>query len=251
MKIFFLHNPKAGGMSLRTLLSTPFSKDSIAPVFDNSPYDHRNKINYESHINGFKFYAGHFGFDVYKSLSRKHQLITNFRDPIHRIKSLYRYWREFDLSSINKESAGPVTLAKDLTFSNFIRHPDQDLRLYIDNFHFRQLLSSGWEPSNSNIFSRSIVRHRISRMPWIFICEMPELSLILLGNLFPDYAGVSIKRENMSRSENFSITPEDARFIASKNTLDYEIYSYALALQIKRASRLCCITSDSHKFLIT
>lgn len=111
-RIFFLHNPKAGGSSLRSVLSALSPGGFPAPVFGNAPNDHRDGKANVSQFRGFDIYAGHYGYDVYRELADGHLLFTNFRDPVQRIHSMYRYWRNnVALESISALHPGDIEVS--------------------------------------------------------------------------------------------------------------------------------------------
>ncbi|HBF32852.1 hypothetical protein [Rhizobium sp.] len=238
IKIFFLHNPKAAGTALTNVLSGTFPVESIAPQFSNSPYDYRISRGRYSQNSGYDFYAGHYGFDAFRQLQDGHVLVTNFRDPIQRIRSLYRYWSKVGLDGVAPEAAIPVRLAKELSFSDFIRSENKDLRLNIDNFHFRQLLAEGWKECSQSFSARASVFHRIYRMKWFFVSEMGQISLALLKSSFPQYRDAVLGRENVTDAPQFEVSAADAQYIAQRNVLDYDIYAWATALQTRRAAKL-------------
>lgn len=240
--IFFLHNPKAGGTALRHVLQDLSRARTTAPAFDNAPGDHRTNGSQIEQHRGHDLYLGHYGYDAYLNLRDRHLLSTNFRDPVGRVYSIYRYWR----NNISRESlaglAGPdarvVELAHDLTFSEFIRSGNDDLMLYISNFHFRQLWRSGWEPAEVDLHTRSIVKRRIRQMFWFYISEQQVASTLLLQTLFPEAGHIVIPRENESHGVAESVLPQDAAYLTELNELDYEIYHYALKLQAKRLAKI-------------
>lgn len=237
--VFFIHNPKAGGSSLRALLASPFPAETIAPVFLNSPYDNEKLSNHAAELKGFRFYAGHYGYDAYTTLADGHVLITNFRDPVRRIESIYRYWKHnVDLGTLREDEVEPVALAQSLPFTKFIRHPLPALRLYLENFHFRQLLGSGWETCSCTRMHRLIVKWRVARMKWFFIQEMSEVSLALLQRTFATYRNATLPVINVSGGPRADISGDDAAYLASINQLDYEIYAQAQGLQARRAAAL-------------
>jgi hypothetical protein len=241
--LFFIHNPKAAGSALRSLLSTPFNASEIAPVFSNSPYDVASDQWLRDNLSGFRFYAGHYGFRAYQALASDHALVTNFRDPARRIASLYRYWRnDVELNDLKPEERIPVKLAKDLAFGDFIRHPESNLRLYIENFHFRQLMGCGWTVRHSLVLYWLTVRCRIARMPWFFIQEEPTESLILLQAQFPNYANLVLPLINTSGGREGYISDEDRAYLAKINRFDYGIYRFARRLHSRRFVRQSRLT---------
>lgn len=239
IKFFFLHNPKAGGSSVRTALARGAS---IAPTFANAPNDYRQNGHRLDDHSGYDFYAGHYGHDVFARLGRDHVLVTNFRDPVQRIQSLYRFWRHNvpsgTLGDLHPRDAEVVALAKTVSFPEFIRSGNDDLRLYISNFHFRQLLGCGWT-WNANGWSELLqVKWRIRRMAWFFIAETAEASCLLLRDLSPELATITIPRENRGSGEPADISIADAEHLVDLNRLDYAIYSYAVGIQADRLKKL-------------
>ena len=215
-----------------------FTDDAVAPVFSNAPNDYRATKDSIRRYRGYSFYAGHYGHNAFKCLGDGHHLVTNFRDPVERIVSLYRYWRNnvsaSQLESTDPRDAAIVLLSHKLQFSDFIRLPNEDLRLYISNFHFRQLLFSPWETPTIQIWHASKVKRRISRMPWFYIAEMPSASVALLRREFPELSSGDLPKDNISIGEPVQLRLEDAQYLVRLNRLDYLIYQHALREQIAR-----------------
>ena len=232
-RIFFLHNPKAGGSSLREVLRT-ISGGTIAPVFDNGPNIHQVERSGYGKFANYDYYAGHYGFDEYQRLALRHLLVTNFRDPVARVYSIYRYWRHNisleGLVGSHPDDIAIVALAHTLSFSEFIRA--RETQLYISNFHFRQLYSSGWEWSTINWRAKWTVKRRIARMPWFYIAETQQASAQLMERCFR--IPIQIPRENQSLGTPDPISPDDIEHLTRLNTLDYDIYAFALGLQETR-----------------
>lgn len=237
-RVFFLHNPKAGGSSLRLAFGSLYSSDVIAPIFNNAPNEHRaSKITVENH-GGFQLYFGHYGYDVFDTLANGHHLLTNFRDPIERIISLYRYWRNNvsveDLAGTHPNDAAIVLLSQQEDFGTFIRSSNQDLLLYISNFHFRQLYWSPWEKLRPKPWHVAIVKQRISKMRWFYVSERPRISEFLLHKTFPDLSSVEVPMENVSKGSTINVTSSDIEHLIRLNRIDYALYRHALKEQDAR-----------------
>lgn len=190
---------------------------------------------------GFDVYFGHCGYEIYENVRDGHSLVTNFRDPIQRIYSIYRYWR-FNVSlsavrGLHAADAEVVRLAHALPFDEFIRSDNRDVKLYISDFHFRQLYQSGWVTGKSSRWARWIVKRRIQMMPWFYIAETPQASVSLLRNLFPNEPELRIPNENQSLGAVDPVSEADAKHLIGMNLLDYDIYGYALKLQAKRLAK--------------
>ncbi len=251
--IFFLHNPKAGGTSISNLLRSLNVTADIAPDFSNAPNNHRVNLNSVPKFSGYRLYIGHYGYENYKRFGRGHDLITNFRHPVSRIHSLYRYWRHNvrleNLIAIDPTDARVVALAHQLNFSDFIRHPNPDLRLYLDNAHFRQLYRCNWTPETATADKLAIVKRRIDAMPWIFISEAAEISSHLFQIFLPELAVTEIPHHNTSAVAPDTVSFEDEAYIEQINDADLKIYSHALQLQqsraISHAGRVCQTSTKS------
>ena len=241
-KIFFLHNPKAGGASIRLLLHRASKGGTMAPLFMNAPEDYRSNRTALTNLRGYDLYFGHYGYEVFQVVNDGHALVTNFRDPVRRIYSLYRYWRHNVLDTVlhqlMDQDAFVVRLAKQKSFSEFIRVNDGNLLCYISNFHFRQIHRTGWlnYPCTKN--AELMVRRRIRTMPWFYISETPEASMSLFRLAFPDVEDIDIPFQNASLGDQKAIDAKDVDHLISLNQLDYGIYGYAISVQSARLAKI-------------
>lgn len=241
-KFFFLHNPKAGGVSIRSMLRSVSEGGTVAPQFMNAPEDYRSNREKINTLRGYDLYFGHYGYEVYQIVNEGHTLVTNFRDPAWRIHSMYRYWRhnvlETDLDQLIDKDAYVVRLAKEISFSEFIRTNDEDLLCYISNFHFRQIYMSGWLHHHYTNTSESMVYRRIKDMPWFFIAETPEASMSLFRLAFPVVRNIDMPIENVSLGNRDAISQKDIEYLMSLNRFDYAIHAYAMRIQSERLAKM-------------
>lgn len=237
-RIFFLHNPKAGGSSLRSLLSGLCRDGRQCPVFGNSPNEYKRCRPGIGGFAGFDFYAGHWGYEVYDALRDHHRLLTNFRDPIKRIYSLYRYWRNNvkleDISGLDVRDFEAVRAAHEFNFSEFIRSEREEVQLYISNFHARQLHSDGWSFCDLDHDCLAELKSRINKMDWFYIAESPDSSMFLFRMAFPQGAHLKIGEENQSAGISEIIPESDIDHLIRLNFWDYEIYAHAWRVQAER-----------------
>lgn len=237
MRFFLLHNPKAGGSSLRAFLARASPDARVAPVFGNAPHDYRALDGRFAAFAGFDSYAGHYGYEVYQALADGHALITNFRDPVGRIHSLYRYWRNSvepaALTGLDARDAAIVRSASELSFADFIRQDCAEAAIYTSNFHTRQLYRDGWSLEGIDSLGLETVKRRISAMPWFYIAESPEVSLYLFGKVFGEPAG-GMPRENVSAGPADALAAADVAYVIAHNRLDYAIYAHAWHEQVSR-----------------
>lgn len=237
-KIFCLHNPKAGGSSLRQTLAHLYKDDEIAPVFFNAPMDYLTQKETVANYRGSQLYWGHYGYDTFETLSDGHLLITNFRDPITRIISLYNFWRNNvrleTITDLHPIDINCVKQAHDLSFSEFIRTSDVYTKLYFNNTHFRQLYNSPWLDDAGPWHAHLLVKERIRRLHWFYVAELPEMSMRFFQKMFPEAAIDSWPRANKSVATVAQISSEDREHLIDLNRLDYMIYSYAIEALIER-----------------
>jgi len=225
----------------------------IAPFLDQGPNQYRVNSEAPHSLRGFDLYFGHCGYETYQDLRDGHLAVTNFRDPVQRVHSIYRYWKyNVPLETLGYLHPGDfevVRLAHDLSFSEFIRAENEDLKLYMSNFHFRQIYRSGWVDCGTACSATSTVKRRIRDMPWFYIAETPEASASLLRNLFPDFA-LRIPIENRSNGNAQPFIAADVEHLIRLNLLDYEIYAYALKLQSARLTDTFCARKMARRSLV-
>lgn len=225
--LFFFHLPKAGGTSLRSALRGLFKPEECSPIIENDTIDYiRNGGNYYF-ARGYLFYAGHVGADVYRAVQDRHLVITNFRHPVTRIGSLYRYFRTVPIGE--RELGHPryfaVRFARERSFEEFVLTDDTRVRVYTENQHARQLTGSPWRLVPDIDMAAAVAM--IDRMPCFYICEEPDRSLAWFGESFGIAA---IARENVTSSATTrDQLPDMADAILAINQRDMALYEYAVA----------------------
>lgn len=237
-KVFFLHNPKAGGSTIRKLISDASSTKTICPTFSNSPNSDDYLDDNLDYYSNFDLFFGHWGYNFIEKIGSNNIIISNFRRPVNRIYSIYRYWKNNinlnDLNNLNEKDYACVEFAKKYSFSDFIRLDSKDLNLYINNFHCRQLYYDGWKYFDLNEIIINVIKDRIKKMHWFYITENPTSSIFLFRKSFPQFQHVLFGQENVSIGQYEKILDEDVNYLMSLNYWDYQIYSYAWHLQSER-----------------
>jgi hypothetical protein len=226
-KLFFFHLPKAGGTSIISALKQNRAA-TIAPLIENNALDHSTlDKNYES-FKGYDVYAGHYGRDVFEAVNDGHAAVTNFRHPVARISSLYRYFRyavPLEPHQLEAPHHKAVRLAKTASFEDFTASTDEDVRKYTSDFHFRQLCCSPWESECGD--TTASAKDFIHLMPCVFICEYPAQSSALFRNILgvPD-----IDRLNTGGNDTSDdpVTRNAVENILSMNKKDLDIYDFAI-----------------------
>lgn len=94
-RILFLHQPKTGGISLRTTIAAQYPKENTLEIRPNprikTPEDLKNEL--PGDLSEIHFIHGHTIWGIHNFVPSPFIYITMLRDPIERIISLYYYVR--------------------------------------------------------------------------------------------------------------------------------------------------------------
>jgi hypothetical protein len=81
---------------------------------------------------GYRYYGGHYGYDIFRVVSDGHDAITNFREPAARLLSLYNYYR-LDVTLPDDPSQldyyYPVVFAQQVDFHCFVSTNDPRIEI--------------------------------------------------------------------------------------------------------------------------
>lgn len=228
--VFFFHNPKAGGTSISQWLGSLYDTEERAPIIVNDGDRHRALAGQYDHYRGYRFYAGHYGRDIFESVGSGHKPITNFRDPVRRLISLYNYFRIVVPATdevLTQPRFACVQAAKRQGVSEFLLNTDPAVELYTRDYHVRQLTLSGFEP----VADLGIAMEMVDAMPWFFVAEMAEQSrawaerwLQLKVPRFPRSNETPAHVEQVTNLE-----PAVEQLVRERNQLDYALYEFALS----------------------
>jgi Sulfotransferase family len=239
-KIFFFHNPKAGGVSLRRVFESHFRPEKQCPIIENDKVGHERWRGEYAHFRGYDYYAGHYGRDIFEAVNEGHRCVTNFRHPLARLISLYNFFRftvKLSEKELGTEQFRAVAFAKSVSFEEFVSSSDPNVDVYVRNAHFRQLAHSCWALETSKEFDD--VCRFVDEMPWYYVCEYPALSIEWLRRAF-DWDVGHIPRENLTRAQtdqaaNLATLDDRIReVIHAKNDLDFTLYRYAVGRLVTR-----------------
>lgn len=229
--LFFFHNPKAGGTSVVDTLGGLFPSKRCCPRIENDATEHAERAGQYGAFRGYDFYAGHYGFDIYDAVGDGMPTATNFRWPIDRIVSVYRYFRHVvELS--DEQARDPrfraVCMAKTLCLDDFVTCDDPIVVLHTHDHHFRQLTGSGWSPVYEQDVSAA--RRLIDRMAWFYVCEHPYESLAWADEVFAGQVS-ALQRLNVTGASDpaeAGLSAKAFRQLTAQNEKDIGLYQYAL-----------------------
>jgi Sulfotransferase family len=233
-KIFFFHNPKAGGVSLRTVFESHFPTERQCPIIENDKVGHEHSRGEYAHFRGYDYYAGHYGRDIFEVVNDGHFSVTNFRNPVTRLISLYNYFR-FNVKLSEQERCSErfhaVLFAKSVGFEEFVSSEDPRVEVYVRNAHFRQLADSCWALETTKNF-KDVCRF-VDAMRWYYVCEYPEMSAAWVQRSL-GWRLAQIPKQNVTRppseqaADLATLDNQIHTNIVAKNELDIALYRYAL-----------------------
>jgi hypothetical protein len=237
-KIFFFHNPRAGGTSLTRVLESRFPPEKRCPIVENTKVEHDDLCGRYERFRGYDLYAGHYGHDIFAAVQDGHVCITNFRHPATRLISLYNYFNcvvNLPDEELQKDRFYAVRFAKSASFGRFVSSADSRVEVYVRNWHFRQLANSCWSLETNKPFDR--VCRFIDSMPCYYVCEYPEASILWMRRAL-NWNLNRLPQENATGEKaaiSFCVLDEQThRAICQKNELDFAIHRYAVDRLLKQ-----------------
>lgn len=230
-RLFFFHNPKAGGTSLVQSLKGLFAAERQCPRIEDDATEHAGRAGRYDVFKDYDLYAGHYGRDIYRVVGEGMAAATNFRWPVDRVVSLYRYYRHaVEITQVQAQDPRwrAVALAKRLSLSDFVTCDDPAVVIHTYDHHFRQLTGSGWSPVYESDLASA--RALIDQMVWFYVCEHPYESLAWADMAFAGrLPGVS--RLNVTGGRDMAeeaLSAKAYRQLLSQNQNDIALYQYAL-----------------------
>lgn len=231
-KLFFFHNPKAAGLSITHALEAAVGEVGMAPEIANNLNQHEAVAGRYEPFKGHDFYAGHYGRDVFEAVRDGHAYITNFRHPVGRVLSLYNYFKD----TFKKLTPGHGSVAyyaaceaaATLSLHDFVTSKHPAVRIFVSDFHFRQLTGTPWEFREPAPLRAAY--DFIDGALWYYVCEFEDLSRRWLTEAL----GIeSLPHDNTSHDKPTSLRPcqipdETVQAILDLNTRDLAIYRYAV-----------------------
>ena len=243
-KIFFFHNPKAAGSAIRSILEPRFAESVRSPSIVNDLCGHEALAGRYRPFQGYDYYGGHYGRDIFESVAAGHLVTTNFRNPVSRVVSLYNYFRHMVTlteAELGSERFIAVKAAKTLEFGRFVTSSDPRIEVYIRNQHYRQLTASCWSLAMTDSLAETC--RFVDTMPWYYVCEHPDLSALWARHAL-GWTAARLPRANITagpQAEMIRVEELDrmtCRAICEKNRLDLALYQHAVGRFLQRVTVL-------------
>lgn len=228
-QLCFIHIPKTAGTTLTSLLNSKFHQSKICPA---EVWSEVVDIP-RTELAQYQLFRGHFFYDIGELLPHKPVYITMLRHPIERVISGYEFMRR-----------NIPTRTEALT--NHYKAKTMTLTEYVSDLE---------NPSMANSQTRhlSLSRHKDDPEAWLavakqhlaeFACfglvehfqdSMALLSYTFGWNPLAEYSNLMIGARKLKQEQ---LEPEVLEMIATRNSLDLELYKYAKELFASRHAQM-------------
>lgn len=222
-QLCFLHIGKTGGTTLVNVLQAVLEKSKICPKY------HMEDIYKSSReeLARYTFFRGHFTYDIHRLLPGNPILITMLRYPISRTRSLYQHVKLDKKNSLHE-------FIEPLSFSEFIQAQPK-VRVEASNWQTR-IITNQLQPSATPDLELAKKRLR-ENFYYVGLMERYVDSIILLNYTFKfgwlplafnKYKMLNLAQKTPIQQNN--MTPAIVKKIKEINSLDIQLYEYALEL---------------------
>lgn len=216
-KLIFLHIPKAGGLTMRSIIERNFPAHLIHHV-DGSPGSAERFARLpEEERRAVKVLRGHMPFGLHKDMCAPADYITLLRHPVERIISLYHYIRMIPENQFYTEVVGRRMSLDDFaagSISQVINHQTRLISGREDDFTVAALRTA--KENLSRHFTVAGLNERFDESLVLFKRRVG------LGNIY--YVKQNVTKNRPPRRE---VPRSTVRLIEKRNELDLDLYEFA------------------------
>ncbi|SDC82944.1 MULTISPECIES: sulfotransferase family 2 domain-containing protein [unclassified Candidatus Frackibacter] len=234
--LIFLHIPKTGGTTLRSIITKVYRKDQF---FEGDYQKIINKLKKsEENIQGIECIKGHIKFGIHRYCTRLYTYITMLRKPIDRMISVYYHIRR-------NPNIPKYEQLKNISFKEFV---SSDQFSYNSNRQLFMITGGKKHPFNLDSSDLEEAKSNLDNcFSVVGITEMFDESLFLMKKeLGWDDISYTRKRVAKNRPSKENVSNETIKIIEERNKLDIELYQYA---KKKLKARIKSLNSNSKEEL--
>jgi len=259
--LYFLHIPKTAGISFYNVVANYFDPKDLRPNKNDPHFNPKTKKAFSR----YRFFRGHFGYGIYKSLPKKPVYITILRNPIERVLSQFgqsqssQYKIEYPKSSSEKSFTEIIKDPKEkLEYSNIqTRFIGSDLDVLSELKKLknscvkvnRRRFMETTKPSESDEQLLKNAKQRLADFPFVGITEKFEESMYLLYYIFGWKPMPTIPKLNIGsdRLKPEDLPKETFSSILECTKFDNELYEFGLKIFEKHYNQMISELKEKFK----
>jgi len=244
--LYFLHIPKAAGMTFASIVEEHFDHESIFPGNLWDQLMPKLPINFSK----YRLIRGHFGYGIRQLFPKKPVYVTMLRNPIERCISWYEFTcneaekygdvRTFSFDktyTLSEVIINEIHKRKRPEFKNFqTRLLSKDLPPSFSNIkpnkQHHESLKQSWSSSPVDSSDLEIAKQHLSEFPFFGLAERFEDSILLLCYTFCWRPIRKIVKRNITENRHTAeyFPKETIDTLVNLNKLDANLYNFAQEL---------------------
>ena len=224
--LLFLHLPKTGGISLRSVIFSNYPPSVIYQIEPSSPVRSIRHLKSlpKKDLARLRVITGHTLWGVHRILSQPFVYLTMLREPVERVLSLYSYVRSSPTHRLYKEANALGISLQDFLRWDKVRHEVENQQT--------KLLAGRWSVNVTCTDELlEMAKNHLEKYMAVGLTERFADSLSLFAHVF-GWRNVSVVRANVTakRLRREDIDEDTLQFIAELNRCDMELYRLAQRL---------------------
>ncbi|MBW4517311.1 MAG: sulfotransferase family protein [Timaviella obliquedivisa GSE-PSE-MK23-08B] len=228
-QLCFIHIPKTAGTTLTSLLNSKFHQSKICPA---EVWSEIIEIPRQE-LAQYQLFRGHFFYDIGELLPCKPVYITMLRHPIERVISGYEFMRRNvptrTEALLNHHKAKTMSL---MEYVSDLENPS------MSNSQTRHLSLSRYKDEPDKWLT--MAKQHLTEFACFGLVERFQDSIALLSYTFgwnplAEYSNLMIGSRKLKQDQ---LEPEILEMIASRNSLDLDLYKYAQELFADRHAQM-------------